>query len=238
MLASVFSPRVVVARDGALRCDSLSVGRVTGLGLVWKDRGRFSEGNVGWCGRVERIDRDGELGTRRRRGWAVAAEGDESREVLDVGRDQEASTKSLTSFWKDWQMSSGKLREKITKLGRAGLLAYGLFNGITYTTFFFIAFLAFEKSTGQNPANNLKACLGGMISMWTGNNFTRPLRVAGAAALAPFMDKVLKKTQKTLKLQDEASAFLFLVILLIVLCGSAVGLLILSRMGTGQMKFN
>lgn len=77
-----------------------------------------------------------------------------------------------------------------------------------------------------------------MISMWTGNNFTRPLRVAGAAALAPFMDKVLKKTQKTLKLQDEASAFLFLVILLIVLCGSAVGLLILSRMGTGQMKFN
>jgi len=57
------------------------------------------------------------------------------------------------------QMNAGDLKEKVAKLGRAGLLAYGLFNGITYTTFFFIAFLAFEK-TGQNPANNLKACLG------------------------------------------------------------------------------
>lgn len=59
----------------------------------------------------------------------------------------------------DSQMNPGELKEKVAKLGRAGLLAYGLFNAITYTTFFFIAFLAFEK-TGQNPANNLKACLG------------------------------------------------------------------------------
>lgn len=57
-------------------------------------------------------------------------------------------------------MNGGELREKVAKLGRAGLLAYGLFNAITYTTMFYVAFLAFEKSTGQNPANNLKACLG------------------------------------------------------------------------------
>lgn len=69
------------------------------------------------------------------------------------------------------------------------------------------------------------------MSMWTGNNFTRPLRVAGAAALAPFMDKVLKKTQAFLKLPDEASAFVVLVISLIVLCAAIVGLLILSRLG-------
>lgn len=58
------------------------------------------------------------------------------------------------------QMNAGELRDKVAKLGRAGLLAYGLFNGIIYTSFFVVAFLGFEKSTGQNPATNLKACLG------------------------------------------------------------------------------
>ena len=55
-------------------------------------------------------------------------------------------------------MNPAELKEKVAKLGRAGLLAYGLFNSITYTSMFYVAFLAFE-STGQNPAYNLKACL-------------------------------------------------------------------------------
>lgn len=87
MFVFVFLFCVVVVRDGVLCCDSLLVGRVIGLGLVWKDRGRFLEGNVGWCGCVERIDCDGELGMRRRWGWVVVVEGDEFREVLDVGCD-------------------------------------------------------------------------------------------------------------------------------------------------------
>lgn len=69
------------------------------------------------------------------------------------------------------QMNAGDLKEKVAKLGRAGLLAYGLFNAITYTTFFFIAFLAFEK-TGQNPANNLKACLGVSIDFFSCSDYT------------------------------------------------------------------
>lgn len=67
--------------------------------------------------------------------------------------------------------------------------------------------------------------------MWTGNNFTRPLRVAGAAALAPLMDKVLRKTQEVLKLPDETSAFTILVTSFIALCFSIVGLLVLTRWG-------
>ena len=65
-------------------------------------------------------------------------------------------------------MNTGELRAKVAKLGRAGLLAYGLFNGITYTSFFVIAFLGFEKSTGQNPAANLKACLGVSTALSSG----------------------------------------------------------------------
>lgn len=48
----------------------------------------------------------------------------------------------------------------MTKLGLAAVLAYGLFDAVTYTTFFVLAFLGYEKSTGKNPAANLKALLG------------------------------------------------------------------------------
>lgn len=52
------------------------------------------------------------------------------------------------------------MKAKIAKLGLSAVLAYGLFDGITYTTFFILAFLGYEKSTGKNPAANLKALLG------------------------------------------------------------------------------
>jgi hypothetical protein len=52
------------------------------------------------------------------------------------------------------------MRAQVAKLGLAAVLAYGLFDGITYTSFFVLAFLGYEKSTGQNPAANLKALLG------------------------------------------------------------------------------
>ena len=52
------------------------------------------------------------------------------------------------------------MRSKLAKLGLAAILAYGLFDGVTYTSFFALAFLGYEKSTGNNPAANLKALLG------------------------------------------------------------------------------
>lgn len=66
------------------------------------------------------------------------------------------------------QMDPAELRARVAKLGLAAVLAYGLFDGVTYTTFFVLAFLGYEKSTGLNPAANLKALLGvspGIISI-------------------------------------------------------------------------
>ncbi|XP_010255727.1 PREDICTED: uncharacterized protein LOC104596337 isoform X2 [Nelumbo nucifera] len=94
-------------------------------------------------------------------------------------------------FWAKWKRDTAEMSSKLAKLGLAAVLAYGLFDGVTYTTFFILAFLGYEKSTGKNPAANLKALLGIVILMWTGNNVTRPFRVAGAAALAPIIDKGL-----------------------------------------------
>jgi hypothetical protein len=58
------------------------------------------------------------------------------------------------------QMDAGAARAKVAKLGLAAVLAYGLLDGVTYTIAFTLAFLGYEKSTGLNPARNLKSLLG------------------------------------------------------------------------------
>lgn len=164
-----------------------------------------------------------------------SADGDSELEVSPPGnpspQEQEEQRRSLTSWWKNWQTNASEMRAQVAKLGLAAVLAYGLFDGITYTSFFVLAFLGYEKSTGQNPAANLKALLGVVVLMWTGNNVTRPLRVAGAAALAPLIDRFLKKTQQVLKLPNQAFAFMIVVASFASLCFSVVGVLILSRWG-------
>ncbi|KAK8957728.1 hypothetical protein KSP39_PZI001284 [Platanthera zijinensis] len=63
-------------------------------------------------------------------------------------------------FFAPWKISKEELRERVEKLGLAAVLAYGIFDGATYSTFFVLAFLGYEKSTGKNPAANLQALLG------------------------------------------------------------------------------
>ncbi len=69
------------------------------------------------------------------------------------------------------------MRAKVAKLGLAAVLAYGLFDAVTYTTFFVLAFLGYEKSTGKNPAANLKALLGVWIP-WLCFKFTPKKMIA------------------------------------------------------------
>ncbi|KAK4433209.1 hypothetical protein Salat_1083100 [Sesamum alatum] len=134
-------------------------------------------------------------------------------------------------FWQKWKENSTEMSRKLAKLGLAAVLAYGIFDGVTYTSFFVLAFLGYEKSTGKNPAANLQALLGIVILMWTGNNVTRPFRVAGAAALAPVIDKGLRRIQKYFNFPTLAYAFALVVGIIAGLCLTVVGLLILSRWG-------
>lgn len=66
----------------------------------------------------------------------------------------------VSSLFNPQQKQASDLKSKVAKLGLAAVLAYGLFDGVTYTTFFVLAFLGYEKSTGLNPATNLKSLLG------------------------------------------------------------------------------
>lgn len=134
-------------------------------------------------------------------------------------------------FWEKWKANSAEMSAKLAKLGLAAVLAYGLFDGVTYTTFFVMAFLGYEKSTGNNPAANLKSLIGIVLLMWAGNNVTRPFRVAGAAALAPVIDKGLRKIQKALKFPSRVYAFALVAGIVAASCFTIAGLLILSRWG-------
>ncbi|GMN44245.1 hypothetical protein TIFTF001_013434 [Ficus carica] len=95
--------------------------------------------------------------------------------------------KTMDKTWSEkmsWKkVNSAEMRSKLAKLGLAAVLAYGLFDGVTYISFFVMAFLGYEKSTGKNPAANLQALLRIVILMWTGNNITRPFRVAGCSCI-------------------------------------------------------
>lgn len=59
-----------------------------------------------------------------------------------------------------YQENSAEMSAKLAKLGLAAVLAYGIIDGVTYTSFFVLAFLGYEKTTGNNPAANLQALLG------------------------------------------------------------------------------
>jgi len=59
--------------------------------------------------------------------------------------------------------------------------------------------------------------------MWTGNNVTRPFRIAGAAALAPALDEGLKRLQKALRLPLQFVAFLLVAVSFASICFSIVG---------------
>ncbi|XP_002519993.2 uncharacterized protein LOC8283051 [Ricinus communis] len=148
-----------------------------------------------------------------------------------LSQHQQSQNQHSKGFWSNWKANSAEMSSKLAKLGLAAVLAYGLFDAITYTTFFVLAFLGYEKSTGKNPAANLQALLGIVILMWTGNNITRPFRVAGAAAVAPFFDRGLKKIQNYFKFPNLAYAFALVVSIVASLCLTTGGLLILPRWG-------
>lgn len=70
-----------------------------------------------------------------------------------------------------------------------------------------------------------------MLLMWAGNNVTRPFRIAGAAALAPWIEQVAGALKKKLRLPNIAFGFAAIVISAALVSFSAVGLLFLSRLG-------
>lgn len=144
-------------------------------------------------------------------------------------KEKEAAQGGFSSWWQAQQEKSAALRRKLVELGPAAVLAYGLFDGVTYTIAFAIAFLGYEAKTGLNPTANVADIVKIVLLMWAGNNATRPFRLAGAAALAPTMERLMVWMQKRFNFPNKMFSFFFIVGFVAAVCLGIVGTLFLSR---------
>ncbi|GAB4823513.1 hypothetical protein N2152v2_010559 [Parachlorella kessleri] len=150
-----------------------------------------------------------------------------------VPRAQQQQAKGLVAWFQSLRQQNREGKNRLAALGLAAVLAYGLFDGISYTTAFSIAFLGYEARTGLNPTQNVADLVKICVLMWAGNNVTRPFRIAGAAGLAPFMDRLMDRLQARLGLPQKFYAFLLITLAVAATCLSIVGTLFVSRLVRG-----
>merc|ERR1719161_1113446 len=96
-------------------------------------------------------------------------------------------------------------------MGPAMLIAYLLIDAVVYTIFLVVARAAFKKAAGHEPWHDVKGFAVVLAGIWAGNNATRPLRLAGAAALTPAIEWAIDKIQRRFVLTRPMAAFCLLV---------------------------
>eukprot|EP00931_Biecheleriopsis_adriatica_P048308 TRINITY_DN27911_c0_g1_i1.p1 TRINITY_DN27911_c0_g1~~TRINITY_DN27911_c0_g1_i1.p1 ORF type:complete len:152 (-),score=23.67 TRINITY_DN27911_c0_g1_i1:86-541(-) len=82
-----------------------------------------------------------------------------------------------------------KVRQKAAVMGASALVAYLLIDIVVYAFALTAAREAFLRSTGKEPWADPRGFLLVVGGIWAGNNATRPLRLAGAAACSPIVEK-------------------------------------------------
>ncbi|XP_021318848.1 uncharacterized protein LOC110436340 isoform X2 [Sorghum bicolor] len=100
--------------------------------------------------------------------------------------------------------------------------ALELFDAVTYTTCFVLAFLGTRQEHRQEPCGQSQGS-----ARW-------PSRVAGAATLAPVINKGLKSIQGKLNLPSQMYAFALVVGSVASVCFTVVGIFILSTSGESK----
>lgn len=101
---------------------------------------------------------------------------------------------SIVERVKTWLASTSKEREKITSLGSAFVISYGLVSNATYVSCLTIAWLSFVKTRGgQTPLDpgQWAPFLLYYAGLWAVQNFARPIRFALAAGLSPGFDRAM-----------------------------------------------
>mmetsp|Transcript_4303 Transcript_4303/g.6871 ORF Transcript_4303/g.6871 Transcript_4303/m.6871 type:complete len:154 (+) Transcript_4303:75-536(+) len=85
------------------------------------------------------------------------------------------------------------LKSKVMKMGQAALLAYILIDIACYAVLLLVVRTTFVYKSGKEPWEDPWLFLAAAAATWAGNNLTKPLRLAGAAALAAPLDWFLGK---------------------------------------------
>ncbi|CAG9463152.1 unnamed protein product [Pedinophyceae sp. YPF-701] len=133
----------------------------------------------------------------------IEVQSDGSDPGLTVGYAGNTQAKGLFARWGAKQ---AQMKARVAQYGSAAVLAYGLIDAITYTSFFCFALITYQAKMGA-PPQTVKQVAAVVLAMWAGNNVTRPFRVAGAAILAPAVSRLLKAITKRFNLPNTGVAF-------------------------------
>mmetsp|Transcript_107105 Transcript_107105/g.308161 ORF Transcript_107105/g.308161 Transcript_107105/m.308161 type:complete len:141 (-) Transcript_107105:100-522(-) len=99
------------------------------------------------------------------------------------------------------------LRAKAFGLGQAALVGYILIDIVVYAVLFLVVRSAFKAMRGQEPWHDPRGFLVAAAATWGGNNATKPLRLAGAAALAPVLEWSLSQCKQRWGVTRAAAGF-------------------------------
>ena len=80
----------------------------------------------------------------------------------------------------------------LARYGTSGFAAYGMLNALYYGAALAVAYVSMGSPSGLGRAEATKQVAKLMSVVWLGSQVTKAPRAAGAAALAPIMDRLLQ----------------------------------------------
>lgn len=109
------------------------------------------------------------------------------------------------------------LQSKLSSLGQAGILAYGSLNCLYYTLATAIVWTLTGSKAASSPVSIVSSSqrlsvavgrVGKVIAgVWLGSQATKILRLAGAVAIAPLLDKAIDYVHQKFSLPSRGRAF-------------------------------
>ncbi|CAN8284849.1 unnamed protein product [Cochlearia groenlandica] len=104
--------------------------------------------------------------------------------------------------------ASKELLKKLKRYGVSGILSYGLLNTVYYTIAFLLVWFYVAPSPGKmGYLAAAERFLKVMAMVWAGSQVTKLIRIGGAVALAPFVDRGLSWLTVKCKFKSQAKAF-------------------------------
>jgi hypothetical protein len=133
------------------------------------------------------------------------------------------------STWRQsWSKVVKERSEQIKSWGLAGVISYGLLKTLYYSTAFLVCWYYADIPKGQGMSTTLEAFLKVFAMVWAGSQVTKLARYAGAAAMAPFMDKALENIVTRFSLKGKRDAFFAILALCLGLAACVFGFVVLA----------
>ncbi|KAL2478117.1 hypothetical protein Fot_47131 [Forsythia ovata] len=132
--------------------------------------------------------------------------------VHESADDDNSSVEKPGSMGKDENhqaLSPNEIMKRLKRYGISGILSYGLLNTIYYlATFLVVWFYVTPAPARMGYLAAVERFVKVMAMVWAGSQVTKLLRVGGALALAPLVDRGLSWFTVKFHLKSEGKAFM------------------------------